>query len=157
MMTRTLSARIFWGRSHLLAAPQRLVAALAAPVSTLGSLLGLLAVFALAARNAMTLIAHYRHLEQREGETFSPELVQRGTRERFAPIVTTAVVAALAFLPFVFLGNVAGLEILHVMAIVVLGGLVSSTLVSLFVVPSLYVGFGRGSEALDVSVEEEAA
>jgi Cu/Ag efflux pump CusA len=132
-------------------------AVLLGELSTLGALLGLLAVFGLAVRNAMSLIAHYRHLEYREGEAFSPELVRRGTRERFAPIVTTAIVAALAFLPIAFLGNIAGLEVLHSMAIVVLGGLVSSTFVSLFVVPSLYTAFGRGTDALDITAEEEAA
>ena len=67
------------------------------------------------------------------------------------------IVAALAFLPFVFLGNVAGLEILHSMAIVVLGGLVSSALVNLVVIPSLYLGFGAGAETFEIVGEEEAA
>ena len=125
-------------------------------ISSLGSLLGFAAVFALSVRNALTLVSHYRHLEQQAGGAFSPELVLRGTRERFAPIVTTAFAAALAFLPFALFGNIAGAEILHPMAIVVLGGLVTATLVNLFVVPSLYLGFGASAER-DVILEEEAA
>ncbi len=73
------------------------------------------------------------------------------------PIVMTAVVTALAFLPFVLFGNVAGHEILHPMAIVVLGGLVSSTMVSLFLVPSVYLALGSGAETLELGLEKEAA
>lgn len=123
-------------------------------IAALGSLLGFLAVFGIALRNAMTLIAHYRHLEQ-QGEAFSPELVLRGTRERLAPIVMTALVAALAFLPFLWFGNIAGLEILQPMAIAVIGGLVSATLVNLLVIPVLYLGFGAGAEPLELISEEK--
>ncbi len=115
-------------------------------VTALSSILGLAVVFGIAVRNGLTLVQHYRHLERDEGEAFSAELVQRGTRERSAPIVMTAVITALAFLPFALYGNIAGHEILHPMALVVLGGLVSAALVNLFVVPSLYLRFGRNSE-----------
>lgn len=125
-------------------------------LSTLGSLLGLLVVFGVATRNAVTLIAHYRHLEQ-DGTVSSQELVHRGTRERFGPIVTTAFVTALVFLPLVLFGNIAGLEILNPMAIVVLGGLVSATLVNLFVIPSLYLGFGAGAEPLEILPKSQTA
>jgi Cu/Ag efflux pump CusA len=121
---------------------------------SLGSLLGFLAVFGIAARNGIGLISHYRHLEQELGEGLSPELVERGTRERFAPIVMTAIVTALAFLPFAFFAGLAGHEILQPMAAVVLGGLVTATLASLFVVPSLYLRFGAGAEP-SILVEEE--
>jgi CzcA family heavy metal efflux pump len=120
---------------------------------SLGSFLGLVAVFALAARNGLTLIHHYRNLEKDEGEP-TAELVLRGTRERFVPIVMTAVVTALAVAPFAFLGNIAGHEILHPMSLVILGGLVSATLVNLLVVPSLYLAFGADAEP-DVIAEEE--
>jgi len=106
-------------------------------------------------RHGMTLIGHYHQLAKREGGNLSPELVQRGTRERSVPIVMTAVAAALAFLPFALFGNIAGHEILHPMATVVLGGLVSATLVNLLVVPALCLRFGTRAEPLDLLAEEE--
>lgn len=121
---------------------------------SLGSILGCLAVLAIAARNGLTLIWHYRHLEKELGEETSPALVQRGTRERFAAIATSAVVTALAFLPFALTGRLAGHEILQPMAVVVLGGLVTATAVSLLVVPALYLRFGGGTEP-PVLVEAE--
>ncbi len=111
-------------------------------IASLASLAGLLAVFGIAARNGILLLNHYQHLEQREGELFGPELVLRGARERFAPILVTATTTALALLPFVVLGDIAGLEIVHPMAVVILGGLVTSTLLNLFVVPAMYLRFG---------------
>jgi len=111
-------------------------------ILSLGAIIGLLALSGLAARNGIMLIRHYNHLEQSEGETFGPELVLRGTRERFAPIVMTALTTAIIFLPFALRGNIAGFEIVHPMAIVILGGLVISTLFSLFCMPAIYLVFG---------------
>jgi Cu/Ag efflux pump CusA len=102
----------------------------------------------------LTLIWPYRHLEKQEGGDFSAELVLRGTRDRLVSILMTAIVTALAFAPFLLFGGIAGLEILRAMAIAILGGLVTSTLVSLLVVPALYLGFGASAEP-DVLVEEE--
>jgi Cu/Ag efflux pump CusA len=115
-------------------------------VLQLGSLLGLLAVPAIAARSGIVLIRHYQHLEQQEGETFGPGLVLRGTRERLEPIATTAVAVAATLLPVVFFGAKAGLEILQPMAVVILGGLITSTVLTLFVIPALYLGFGSSRE-----------
>jgi Cu/Ag efflux pump CusA len=109
---------------------------------SLGALAGLLTVFAIAARNEIVLIRHYQHLERHEGERAGPELVLRGSRERLAPIAITAAATGAAVLPFVVLGERAGYEIVQPMAIVVLGGLVTSTVLSLFVLPALYVRFG---------------
>jgi Cu/Ag efflux pump CusA len=89
------------------------------------------------------LISHYQHLEDEEGEPFGQELVIRGARERIAPIMMTALTAGLALVPLVIAGNTPGHEIEHPMAIVILGGLVTSTLVNLFIVPALYLVFGR--------------
>jgi CzcA family heavy metal efflux pump len=121
---------------------------------SLGAILGFLAVLTLATRNGLTLVWHYRHLEKEQGAGTSRELVLRGTRERFAPIAMSAIVTALAFLPFAFSGRLAGLEMLQPMAVVVLGGVVSATLVTLLVIPSLYLRFGAGAEPA-VLVEEE--
>jgi CzcA family heavy metal efflux pump len=112
-------------------------------VISLGSLVGFLTVFGIAARNKIMLINHYQHLEQYEGETFGPELALRGARERLSPILMTALATGLALVPLVITGDIPGHEIEYPMAIVILGGLVTSTLLNLFVVPSLYLRFGK--------------
>jgi Cu/Ag efflux pump CusA len=114
-------------------------------ILSLGSLVGFLTILGVAARNGIMLISHYQHLEQFEGEPFGLGLVMRGARERVAPIMMTALTAGLALVPLVIAGNLPGHEIEHPMAIVILGGLVTSTLVNLFIVPSLYLVFGRRS------------
>ena len=111
-----------------------------------GSYLGLLVVFGLAARHSILLINRYRRLEQSEGEAFGPGLVLRGARERLSPTLMTTTAAALALLPLVIAGPIAGFEIVHPLAVVVLGGLVTSTLLSLFVIPTLYLRFGSSPE-----------
>jgi Cu/Ag efflux pump CusA len=110
---------------------------------SLGALAGLLALFAIAARSAIVLIRHYQHLERDEDERFGQDLVVRGARERLAPVAITAVGTAAALLPFAVLGERAGYEIVHPMAVVVLGGLVTTTLLTLFVLPALYLRFGE--------------
>jgi CzcA family heavy metal efflux pump len=111
-----------------------------------GSIFGLIAVVSIAVRNGITLVSRYRHLEQNGEEAFGIDLVARGTRERSAPVVMAAALIALAFLPFLFLGNIAGLEILHPMAIVLLGGLVTTTVFTLVGVPAIYLLFGEKRE-----------
>jgi CzcA family heavy metal efflux pump len=114
-------------------------------ILSLGSLVGFLTILGVAARNGIMLISHYQHLEEHEGETFGLGLIMRGARERIAPIMMTALTAGLALVPLVIAGNTAGHEIEYPMAIVILGGLVTSTLVNLFIVPALYMVFGRTS------------
>jgi CzcA family heavy metal efflux pump len=117
-------------------------------VISLGSLVGFLTVFGIAARNKIMLINHYQHLERYEGETFGPELALRGARERLSPILMTALATGLALVPLIIRGDVPGAEIEYPMAIVILGGLVTSTLLNLFVVPSLYLQFGKARESV---------
>lgn len=125
-----------------------LAAVLGGGVISLGSLVGFLTVFGIAARNGIMLICHYRHLEEHEGITFGLALVLRGAQERLTPILMTAIVTGIALLPLVFSGNLPGHEIEHPMAVVILGGLVTSTLLNLIVVPALYLRFGqRAAEA----------
>jgi CzcA family heavy metal efflux pump len=112
-------------------------------VVSLGSLVGFLTVFGIAARNQIMLVSHYQHLERHEGETFSPVLALRGARERLSPILMTALATGLALVPLVITGDIPGHEIEYPMAIVILGGLITSTLLNLFVVPSLYLRFGK--------------
>lgn len=118
-----------------------LAAILGGGVLSLGSLVGFLTILGIAVRNGIMLISHYQHLEKVEGETFGPKLVLRGARERLAPILMTALTTGLALVPLVIGGNIPGHEIEYPMAIVILGGLVSSTFLNLFVVPSLYLRF----------------
>jgi CzcA family heavy metal efflux pump len=112
-------------------------------IVSLGSLVGFFTVFGIAARNGILLINHCQHLEREEGETFGPDLVLRGAKERLAPILMTSLATGLALVPLVVLGERPGHEIEHPLAVVILGGLVTSTLLNLFVTPSLYLRFGR--------------
>ena len=114
---------------------------------TLGSLLGIAAALALMVRSGIMLVRHFQHLEQTAGERFGEALISRGVRERFLSIVATAISVILFFLPFVVLGEIAGLEIVHPMAVAMLGGIVASTLVTLCVIPALYLRFGAGAVA----------
>ena len=108
-------------------------------------MVGFLTLFGIAVRSAILMVSRYRKLEQ-EGEALGAELVQRTTEERSGPILMATVTTALAILPLVLFGNVAGLEILHPMAIVVLCGLVTTTLFTLVVVPATYLLFGADRE-----------
>ena len=112
-------------------------------VLSLGSIVGFLTVMGIAARNGILLVNHCQHLEKYEGEKFGPELVLRGAGERLSPILMTTLATGLALVPLVVLGNIPGHEIEHPMALVILGGLVTSTLLNLFVVPSLYLRFAK--------------
>jgi Cu/Ag efflux pump CusA len=112
-------------------------------VLSLGSFVGFLAVFGIAARNGILMINHCQHLERHEGVPFGPALVMRGAEERLSPIMMTALATALAIVPLIVGGSIPGHEIEHPMAIVIMGGLITSTLVNLFIVPSLYLRFGR--------------
>ena len=110
---------------------------------SIGSLVGFFTVIGITARNGIMVISHFQHLESEEGMPFGPELVLRGARERLAPILMTTLATGLALVPLVVAGDIAGQEIEYPMAIVILGGLVTSTLLNLFVVPSLYLRWGK--------------
>ncbi|MFN2488968.1 MAG: efflux RND transporter permease subunit [Actinomycetota bacterium] len=120
---------------------------------SLASLVGFLALLGLAARQGLLSLHHFQGLERYEGEVFGADLVRRGALERLAPILATASALALVALVLVILGSRSGLEILNPMAWVVLGGVVTTTLVSLFVLPALYLRFGDGQPTL--SPDEE--
>ena len=119
-------------------------------IISLGSLVGFFTVFGIAARNGILLINHCQHLEEQEGMPFGRELVLRGARERLAPILMTSLATGLALVPLVVLGSRPGHEIEHPLAVVILGGLVTSTLLSLLVLPSLYLRFGHGGRGTAV-------
>jgi CzcA family heavy metal efflux pump len=145
-----------------LALPVALVGGLVAALAvggtvSVGACVGLLALLGLAGRNSIVLVKRYQSLRRRERVPFGIDLVLRGARERFLPTVVTSVATGLAFVPAVVIGDVAGQEVIHPMAVVVLGGLVSILPVSLVVIPALYLAFGgRVTETeLDVLLFEE--
>jgi CzcA family heavy metal efflux pump len=111
------------------------------PITALGSYAGLFTVLGVAARNSILLVTRYQRLHRENGQEFGVALILRGAQERLAPIVLTALAIGLPLLPMVFLGDVPGLEVLRPLAVVILGGLVTATLVSLLIVPFLYLRF----------------
>jgi multidrug efflux pump subunit AcrB len=127
---------------------------------TLGALVGFFTVLGIAARNGILLVAHFRHLEEEEGMTFGRELVIKGAMDRLAPILMTALATALALAALVFNGDRPGQEIEYPMAVVILGGLLTATLLNLFVIPVLYLAFAkkreRGGEKGQVAAAEPA-
>lgn len=112
-------------------------------VLSLGSLVGFVTVLGIAARNGILLVSHYRHLQIEEAQPFGLDLILRGSEERLIPILMTAATAALALLPLVLKGDVPGNEIERPMALVILGGLATSTVLNLFLLPALYARFAR--------------
>jgi len=124
-------------------------------ILSLGSLVGFVTVLGIAARNGIMLVSHYRHLEEEEGEPFGPGLVIRGSEERLAPILMTALATGLALVPLALAGTKPGHEIEHPMAVVILGGLVTSTVLNLFLMPALYLAFGHSRRPAEDEAERE--
>ncbi len=120
-------------------------------VLSLGSLVGLVTVLGIAARNGITLVSHYRHLETEENVPFGRELVMRGAEERLAPILMTALATGLALIPIALGGDKPGHEIEHPLAVVIIGGLVTSTLLNLFFMPAFYLRFGGGASGVETA------
>ncbi len=134
-----------------------LAALLGGGVISLGSLFGFLAVLAISIRYSIVLTKHLQYLEQQEGVEFGPELVLRGAAERLRPILITAFATGMAVLPLAVAGAIPGLEILHPMAIVILGGLVTTTLLNLIVLPALYLRYGMKTEIIETPSPEPVA
>jgi Cu/Ag efflux pump CusA len=124
---------------------------------SLGSLLGLGAVLALMVRQGVGLVAHFEYLQLNEGEPFGEKLTRRGVQEQFPSVIASSVTTLALVLPFAIMGDVAGLELAHPLAIVVLGGVVTSTLGTLLVLPALYARFGGGWTADRLDLEMETA
>jgi len=110
---------------------------------TIGSLVGFVTLFGITMRNSVMMISHFEHLVQEEGMAWGPETALRGASERLIPILMTALVTALGLLPLAIGSGEAGREIEGPMAIVILGGLVTSTLLNLVVLPTLALRYGR--------------
>jgi Cu/Ag efflux pump CusA len=124
-----------------------LAAAVVSGISSFALLVGLFTVLAIATRNGAVLIRRCQQLERDEAEPFGPGLVVRASRERLVPILLTALATALALLPFLVFGGSPGREMVHPLAVVVVGGLVTSTLLSLFVLPLAYLRFASGGRS----------
>ena len=112
---------------------------------SVATLVGFIAVGGIAARNSVMMLSHYLHLMRFEGEAFSREMVERGTLERLVPVLMTALSAGIALMPLVLASDAPGKEILHPVAIVIVGGLMTSTLLGLGVTPAVFFLFGRNA------------
>src|SRR5262249_9085500 len=110
-------------------------------------------VLGIATRNGIMLVSHIRHLQQNEGVTDLRDAVFRGALERLAPILMTALCAGLALIPLAFGGDKPGNEIQTPMAVVIVCGLLSSTLLNMVVLPALYLWFGRPASRTDYGLE----
>jgi Cu/Ag efflux pump CusA len=110
---------------------------------TLGSLIGFVTLFGITLRNSIMLISHYGHLVNHEDMQWGAEAASRGASERLVPILMTALVTGLALLPLAIFSGEPGNEIEGPMAIVILGGLLTSTALNLLVLPTLALRYGR--------------
>jgi HME family heavy-metal exporter len=121
---------------------------------TVASMVGFISLSGIASRNGILLIAHYLHLVRHEGEGFTPEMVERAGRERVAPMLMTALTAGIALIPLVLAAGEPGKEILYPVATVILGGLISSTLLDFFVHPALFWCFGRAQAEKEMAAAD---
>lgn len=122
---------------------------------SIATLVGFIAVGGVAARNGIMMLSHYLHLMRYEGEGFTRQLVERGTLERMVPVLMTALSAGIALIPFVLAANEPGKEILHPVAVVIVGGLISSTLLDFLITPLIFFKFAKS--AARRAIERQAA
>ena len=115
---------------------------------TLATVAGLLAVLAVALRHQLMLVGRVQGLQAGSDGELTREVVAEAAEDRFDAVVTSVALTALALLPVVFFGSIAGQEIVKPMAVVIIGGLITTVLVSLFVTPGLYLRFGPRAEAV---------
>lgn len=124
---------------------------------SIATLVGFIAISGIAARNTIMMLSHYLHLMKHEGEGFTRSMVERGSRERLLPVLMTALSAGIALIPLVHAADAPGKEILNPVAVVIVGGLVSSTLLDLLVTPSLFYWFGRRAAEQAIRMDAAAA
>jgi Cu/Ag efflux pump CusA len=114
---------------------------------SVASLVGFISLTGIASRNGVLMISHYVHLLTREDVPFGREMVIRGSQERVAPVLMTALTAGIALVPLALSRGEPGREILHPVALVVIGGLITSTILDFFVTPTVFLRFGRKAAA----------
>ena len=124
---------------------------------SIATLVGFIAVGGVAARNGIMMISHYLHLMRHEGEGFTRAMVERGTLERMVPVLMTALAAGIALIPLVLAGDQPGKEILHPVAVVIVGGLVSSTLLEFLIRPLVFFHFGQKAATQALARDASAA
>ena len=118
-------------------------------------MIGFITLSGIACRNGIMMISHYLHIMKYEKEVFSKKMIIRGSIERLVPVLMTAMVASLALLPLVFAKGQSGSEILHPVAIVIVGGLISSTLLDIIVTPTLFYWIGKKSAEKFINLEQK--
>jgi HME family heavy-metal exporter len=119
--------------------------ALTGGVFSIATMVGFITLTGIASRNGIMMISHYIHLIEHEGEVFSKKMIIRGSLERLVPVMMTALVAALALIPLTLDKQAPGKEILYPVATVILGGLISSTLLNMVVIPAVFWRYGKSS------------
>ncbi|WP_395745525.1 efflux RND transporter permease subunit [Prosthecobacter sp.] len=123
---------------------------------SIATLVGFIAVGGVAARNGIMMISHYLHLMRHEGEKFTRSMIERGTLERLVPVLMTALSAGIGLIPLVLAADQPGKEILHPVAVVIVGGLVSSTFLDMAITPAMFWLLGRKA-ALQAIAEDAPA
>ncbi len=124
---------------------------------SIATLVGFIAVGGVAARNGIMMISHYLHLMKQEGEGFTRAMVARGTLERLVPVLMTALSAGIGLIPLVLAADQPGKEILHPVAVVIVGGLISSTFLDMAITPAMFWLFGRKASAQAIAQNAAAA